>query len=102
MNELSADTHPGRPDGAEIEVAPHGTRGAGPTDLVEANNEKNGCMDDESGGGDETRGKPVYSEEQGAAPLEARPRQDGRRCHPSGQRPRGAPREEYQAVRASG
>jgi len=56
MDELAADTHPGRPDGAEIEVAPHGTRGAGPTDLVEANNEEDGFMDDESGGGDETRG----------------------------------------------
>jgi len=56
MDELAADTHPGRPDGAEIKVAPHGTRGAGPTDLVEANNEEDGFMDDESGGGDETRG----------------------------------------------
>jgi len=56
MDELAADTHPGRPDGAEIEVAAHGTRGAGPTDLVEANNEEDGFMDDESGGGDETRG----------------------------------------------
>jgi len=56
MDELPADPQPGRPDGAEIEVAPHGTRGAGPTDLVEANNEEDGFMDAESGRGDETRG----------------------------------------------
>ena len=54
LDEFAADTHPDRPDGAEIDVAPHGTRGAGPNNLVEANNEEDGFMDDESWGGDET------------------------------------------------